>query len=162
MSYPEPKYFGSSGEASASLRRTDHEPELVNVSGVRGHYLATGRSTRGEFGLYRWEMPPEAGGPKPHFHRTITESFYILDGTVSVYDGRAWVDAEAGDFLTVPEGGIHGFRNESSAPASMLILFTPGAPREPYFETLSAVGRGLEMSEEEWQEFYRAHDTFWV
>ena len=34
-----------------------------------------------------------------------------------------------GDFLFVPEGGIHGFRNESGAPASMLLLFAPGAPR---------------------------------
>ena len=29
---------------------------------------------------------------------------------------------------------MHGFRNESGEPASMLILFTPGAPREDYFE----------------------------
>jgi hypothetical protein len=45
----------------------------------------------------------------------------------------------------------------------MLILFVPGAPREPYFETLSEVAlAGLELTDDEWAEFYRRHDTHWV
>ncbi len=74
------------------------------------------------------------GGPDPHFHRSISESFYVLSGTISLFDGSSWVDGTPGDFLYVPQGGVHGFRNESGEPASMLILFTPGAPREDYFE----------------------------
>ena len=39
-------------------------------------------------------------------------------------------DGRPGDFLYVPQGGVHAFRNESGEPASMLILFTPrGAAR---------------------------------
>ena len=65
--------------------------------------------------------------------------------------------------LVVPEGGVHGFRNESGEGASMLILFAPGAPREKYFEGLAEVGRtGQRPSEDEWAEFMRAHDTYWV
>jgi hypothetical protein len=59
----------------------------------------------------------------------------------------------------VPEGGLHGFRNESGEKASMLILFAPGAPREDYFERVATTGR---MSEEDRTEFYLRHDTFWV
>ena len=58
-----------------------------------------------------------------------------------------------------PEGGLHGFRNESGEKASMLILFAPGAPREDYFERVATTGQ---MSEEERTEFYLRHDTFWV
>ena len=61
----------------------------------------------------------------------------------------------------MPEGGIHAFRNDDG-PASMLILFAPGAPREDYFETLARVGRGLVMSDEEKTAFYLRHDTFWT
>jgi len=111
--------------------------------------------------LYRWNMVGP-GGPGPHFHRSITESFYILDGVVELYDGTQWVEAAQGDFFFVPEGGIHGFRNTEEGAASMLILFTPGAPREDYFETLAAVGRGLTMTDEERSEFMLRHDTFWV
>jgi uncharacterized RmlC-like cupin family protein len=69
------------------------------------------------------------------------------------------VESSPGDFLYVPQGGVHGFRNESGEPASFLILFTPGARREDYFERVSTVGR---MSPEEREEFFLRHDTFWV
>lgn len=36
-------------------------------------------------------MRAKAGGPKTHFHKTISESFYILDGTVRFFDGPRWI-----------------------------------------------------------------------
>jgi quercetin dioxygenase-like cupin family protein len=107
-------------------------------------------------------MGPHRSGPSPHFHRSITESFYVLSGTVRLHDGRQWIDGGPGDFLHVPIGGVHGFRNESGEPASMLLLFTPGAPREDYFETLADGARRAGMTEQDWTEFYLRHDTFWV
>lgn len=163
MSYPEPKYFGDGGEVSARLRRTDSDPELVNTSGGAVHYLATGASSGGEFGLYRWEFGPGRSGPDAHFHRTISESFYVLSGTVRLLNGEKWVDGNPGDFLYVPQGGLHGFRNESGEAASMLLLFTPGAPREEYFEWLVEIGQGKRtLTDEEWADFYLRHDTYWV
>jgi len=159
MSYPEPRYFGEGGEVSAVLRPGTQEPDVRYHSGGSAHYLATGASTHGSFGLYRWEMGQVPGGADPHFHRTMSESFYILSGTVRLYNGDRWIDANPGDFLYVPEGGIHGFRNEYG-PASMLILFTPGAPREGYFEGLAA-GLG-DLSDEEKAEFFLRHDNHWL
>lgn len=162
MSYPPPRYHGDTGAVSASFRPAGHPPELVNSSGGGAHYLATGASTDGEFGLYRWDMGPTPSGPDPHFHKTISESFFILNGTVRVYDGKRWIDATEGDFLFVPEGGIHAFRNESGEPASMLLLFAPGAPREDYFETLADAARREALSGEAREEFFRRHDTYWL
>ena len=162
MSYPDPRYLGQSGEASATYRPSDHEPELVYPNGTRCHYLATGRLTNGLFGLYRWEMGPDQSGPGPHFHRTMSESFYVLTGTIKIYDGHAWRDTRPGDFVHVPEGGIHGFRNESSAPASMLIHFAPGAPREAYFEGNARFAREGRPSDAELAEFYRQHDNIFI
>ena len=160
--YPPPAYLGDTGEASATVRPADHPPELPIGSGSAAHYLATGATTDGEFGLYRWAMGPGAGGPAAHFHRSITESFYVLRGEVRLFDGAAWVDGREGDFLYVPKGGIHAFRNDSEAPAAMLILFTPGAPREDYFETLADAARRDAMSQDDWTEFFVRHDTYWV
>ncbi|MCU1601135.1 MAG: hypothetical protein JWO22_1844 [Frankiales bacterium] len=67
-----------------------------------------------------------------------------------------------GDFALVAEGGIHGLRNASEAPASMLILFTPGAPREDCFETLVDKARTSSMTDEDWAAFFLRHDTFWT
>ncbi len=163
MSYPPPRYFGETGEVTASLRPDGTEPDLIQTTGGAVHYLATTKQTGGEFGLYRWDFGTGVTGPDPHFHRTISESFFILSGTVRLYNGTEWVDATAGDFLYVPQGGIHGFKNESGEKASMLLLFTPGAPREGYFEGLVAMGRGeLSLTDAERDEFFLDHDNYWL
>jgi len=160
--YPPATYNGGTGEQSAWLRSHDTPRDLDHANGGGASYLASSAATGGAFGLYRWEMGPRPSGPDPHFHRTITESFYVLSGAVRLHDGRRWLDAVPGDFLHVPVGGIHGFRNESGEPASMLLLFTPGAPREDYFETLADAARRNAMSEQEKAEFYRRHDNVWL
>ena len=162
MSYPEPQYHGETGEPSATYRPQGAAPELLYANGGRVSYLATGATTHGLFGLYRWEMTGERSGPAPHFHRTMEESFYVLSGAISIYNGRRWVTTRPGDFVHVPFGGIHGFRNESGEPASMLIHFAPGAPREAYFEALAWIGRDGRPSDEEMTELYRQHDQFMV
>ena len=162
MSYPPERYSADGGEVSAVHHPHDAPRELDNTSGGGAAYLATGALTHGLFGLYRWDMGPGPGGPDPHFHRTITESFYVLTGAIRLYDGQRWITGVAGDFLYVPEGGIHAFKNESGEPASMLILFSPGAPREDYFETLADPTRREGMTDEERVEFYLRHDNHWL
>ncbi len=163
MSYPPARYLGDTGEISALFRPADQGPELTIGSRTSVRYLATGASTSGDFGLYRWDMGPQPAGAGAHFHKTISESFFILSGVVRLFDGERWLEASAGDFLHVPAGGIHGFRNESGAPASMLILFAPGAPREAYFEALAEIAAsGRQLSAEEWTQLYRRHDQYMV
>lgn len=162
MSYPDPRYFGDKGEISATFRPADEEPELLIGSNTVVRYLATGASTQGQFGLYRWEAKPHTKGPSAHFHKTMSESFFILTGTVRLFNGERWIDARAGDFLYVPEGGIHGFHNESAEPASMLLLFAPGAPREGYFEALAEKAAGRRFSDEEWKDICLRHDNYFI
>ena len=139
------------GRPAPWVRGAGTLPELPDEpAGSAAHYLATGRDDRRRLrALPLGHGAPRRRGPSPHFHRSITESFFVLTGTVAAARRTAdGVDAGPGDFLHVPVGGVHGFRNESGEPASMLLLFTPGAPREDYFETLAdaarrdAMGRG--------------------
>lgn len=164
MSYPPPRYIDDTGSVSATFRPAATPADLAIGVRSRVGYLATGATTEGQFGLYRWDLaavPPSGGRPNGHYHRTISESFFILDGTVSLYDGEEWRDAAAGDYLYVPPGGIHGFSNVSDAPASMLILFTPGAPREAYFAELADIAAsGRQPTQEEWTELWARHDQY--
>jgi mannose-6-phosphate isomerase-like protein (cupin superfamily) len=161
MSYPPLQYFADQGAASAIYRAADTPPDLTIGSKSRVGYLATGATTGGQFGLYRWDMAAIPNGPGAHYHRTFSESFFILEGTVSLYDGERWRDTAPGDFLYVPPGGIHAFSNDSDAPASMLVLFAPGAPREAYFEELAEiVASGRQLSGEEWTDLYARHDQY--
>ena len=101
-------------------------------------------------------------GPDPHFHKTISESFYVLTGTVRFHDGTGWTDGHPATSCTCRRVASTGSATSRGEPASMLLHFAPGAPREPYFETLKAVGDGLRMTPEEREAFMFAHDTFWL
>ncbi|RZS37074.1 cupin domain [Herbihabitans rhizosphaerae] len=158
MSYPEPRYLAETGEVSATFRPADTEPNF-GTEKVRWHYLGTGETTGGDFGLYKVEDNGSAWGPSEHFHRSITESFFVLSGTMSLYNGEEWLKARSGDYLYVPPGGLHGFRNESGEPASMLLLFTPGAPREEYFENVGKIGN---LSQAEISAFFDKHDNYFT
>jgi mannose-6-phosphate isomerase-like protein (cupin superfamily) len=150
------------GEVSATYR-PETRVERVTSRAAEALLVATGSLTAGRYGLFRWDMKPRAGGPKAHFHRTYSEAFYVLRGTVRIYDGAVWVDAGIGDYLYVPERGIHAFENVSAAPASMLILFAPGAPREAYFRELAAIQlEGMELSADELADLYARHDQTMV
>ena len=163
MSYPVARYQGDTGEISAVYRPATQAPEMTYGTNTSIRYLATGASTQGDFGLYRWDMGPQPSGPNAHFHKTISESFFILAGMVRLFNGERWIDATAGEFLHVPAGGVHAFGNESGEPAWMLILFAPGAPREAYFEALAEISAsGRQLSAAEWTELYRRHDQYMV
>jgi mannose-6-phosphate isomerase-like protein (cupin superfamily) len=125
--------------------------------------VATGATTDGHYGLFRWDMSAATGGATPHFHRTFSEAFYVLDGRIQLFDGTDWREGTAGDFLYIPPNGIHGFRNESEAPVSMLILFAPAPPREAYFRELGErIASGIQYSDEDRTAFMARHDQFEV
>ncbi|MCP2256815.1 Mannose-6-phosphate isomerase, cupin superfamily [Streptoalloteichus tenebrarius] len=157
--YPAPRYHGDEGEISAVFRPSDTPSDLTTPTGGRTDYLATKSSTNGDFGLYHVHMTAEAQGTSPHFHKAMSESFYILNGSLRVFDGERWFDANQGDFLYVPPGGLHSFGNESGEPVDFLMLFAPGAAREGYFEGIAHLAS---MTDEERAAFFVHHDSYFV
>ncbi len=155
-------YVGDGTDACTEVG-ADAAPSIRLGNGALARFVAPGALADGRYGLFRWDSPARSGGPKAHFHRTFSEAFFVLSGEMEVYAGSAWRRAGAGDFLYVPEGGIHAFRNDGDADASMLILFAPGPPRERYFLELAEIAAaGRVPSAEEWTEIYARHDQFMV
>jgi len=105
--YPPPRYTKDEPEVSAWLKRADEPPDYETF-GTKYHYLANKQATDGDYGLYRVDIAPAGGGPPAHYHRAMSEAFFVLSGTMKLYDGNEWVDGHPGDFLYVPPGGIHG------------------------------------------------------
>jgi quercetin dioxygenase-like cupin family protein len=133
----------------------------LQVGATTARLVALGSQTEGHYGLFRWDMASTSGGASAHYHRTFSEAFYVIDGEITLYDGDAWRAGRAGDFLYVPPRGIHAFRNDSNAAASMLILFAPGSPREAYFRELAErIASGHQETEEERAAFLARHDQY--
>jgi quercetin dioxygenase-like cupin family protein len=107
----------------AYLHRSD-EAELRWMGETSTYFLATGESTGGAFALVD-ERAPRGMSVPLHLHREDMESFYVLEGEITLYIGdQPGMRARAGSFAHVPGGTVHGFRVESEA-ARYLILTTP-------------------------------------
>ena len=95
-------------------------------------FLATGEQTGGAYVLSEARVLP-GGGPPPHIHHREDEAFFVLEGEIAFTLEGKKVVARAGSFIQGPRGIPHAFKNESNAPARMLILVTP-----PGFEKFMA------------------------
>src|SRR5918998_1697922 len=87
-------------------------------------FLVTGAESGGAYFAMEAVVPPGGGRP-PHIHRNEDETFYVLEGRVSIRLGDETITAGAGDFVNVPRGVVHCFKNEGSATARMILTFTP-------------------------------------
>lgn len=95
-------------------------------------FLITGEQSGGAFFAMEALVPP-AGGPPPHIHRREDETFYILDGECSVRVGDKTLLASSGDFICIPRGTLHCFKNEGARTMRMILTFVP-AGIEKFFE----------------------------
>ncbi|WP_214371384.1 cupin domain-containing protein [Pseudonocardia sp. H11422] len=142
---------------AVTVHRAADPPDIAGPSSVR--FVAPGSVTAGRYGLFEYRMTPSSPGPGPHVHRTFSESFYVLSGELSIYDGERWGRFGPGDFAHVADSGVHAFRNDADVETAFLILFAPGIARERFFLELAEIREtGRELSEQEWMEFYARHD----
>ena len=105
----------------------------ISVVGDVYRFLATGNDTNGKYAMWEAIVPP-GGGPPPHVHSREEEGFYILEGEVTFHIGEERIVATAGIFANMPVGTPHSFKNESSAPAKMLISVAPAGLEKMFFE----------------------------
>jgi mannose-6-phosphate isomerase-like protein (cupin superfamily) len=149
--------FTTGGPPRVTVSRAADPPDLPGPPAVR--FVAPGSVTAGRYGLFEYAMGPRAAGPGPHYHRTFSESFYVLSGELTILAGDAWSTFGPGDFAYVPEAGVHAFRNDGGDPVSFLILFAPGIARERFFTELAQMReQGVELTAEERVAFYARHD----
>lgn len=88
-------------------------------------FKADGAETSGGYSISEWWLEPHTTGPGPHSHAE-DDTFYVLDGTMSVFVGDRWVDASKGAFVLVPGGVTHDFENRGNVRAGMLNFSHPG------------------------------------
>lgn len=99
--------------------------------GDRITYLITGAETGGAFFMAEVSVVP-GGGPPPHVHSREDESFYLQQGTLAVQVGDKALKVSAGDFVHMPRGVMHSFKNVGEDTAKLLMVAAP-AGLENYF-----------------------------
>jgi mannose-6-phosphate isomerase-like protein (cupin superfamily) len=111
--------------------------ETFSALGVTTVIRATAEETGGAFSLIEMTIPAGFPGAPPHRHGKMSESFYVLEGTLTVTRATAEVDITAGNFVYIAPGTRHAFRNTSSNDVRFLLMATPGG-HEQFFRELYA------------------------
>lgn len=98
-------------------------------------FLVTGEESGGAYFAMEALVPP-GGGPPPHIHRREDETFYVIDGECTFRLGSDIVRAGPGDFVNIPRGTVHCFRNDGVDTARLILTFTPAGIEHFFEETL--------------------------
>jgi len=86
-------------------------------------------------------VPPGYGVPF-HVHDAEDETFYVLEGEVTFECDEGVAHVGPGGYVHLPRGCRHSFRNETTVPARMLAIGTPGGG-------LHGLMRGLDHASKE-------------
>ncbi len=126
------------------------------LMGMIIHFLSS--SDDDDYFLCRTILSPGAGAP-PNRHSGDQESFYIQKGEVEFTVGGETIVAGPDEFVKVPRGEVHSFRNASDQMAEMLILNVPGTIHQNVFRIC---GTEITAGKDEWPEVEPELDMEWV
>lgn len=117
-----------SNQNQSNQKQVKHVPAGTGPAycgpGDRITFLITGAETGGAFFMAEACVAP-GGGPPPHVHSREEESFYLLQGTLALQVGGKALNASGGDFVHIPRGTVHSFKNVGQETAKLLVVATP-------------------------------------
>lgn len=121
---------------------TEEEGQFVSVVGDTYRIIISGKQTDGAYAVIDMLVPP-GGGPGPHAHPDIQESFYVVEGEIEFKTEQGKHIAQKGTFVDIPKGGaVHGFKNISNETAHLLCTVTPAGLDDFFLEIGKPVAAG--------------------
>ena len=102
----------------------------------RGRIIMSSRSTQGAYSVMEWVVAPgnqaqaDSHDFGDHQHGSIEETFLVRSGELQFLLGDKVTTVGAGDFVRVPPGVRHGYRNVTNAPVDLVVTFVPGGFEE--------------------------------
>ncbi len=124
--------------ASDAIVRGPGEGELLELG--PNWLLMKAQVGDGDGTFYLGElMLREFPGPVPHFHERLLDSFFVLEGTLTVLLGDETIAAPAESYAVAPPGNVHTFSNPGSETVRALNIMAPGG-FEQYLKEAAAAG----------------------
>jgi RimJ/RimL family protein N-acetyltransferase/quercetin dioxygenase-like cupin family protein len=106
---------------------------LPNPIGGRMVIKVRDGDSGGSFSVHDNIIPAGSPGPLPHLHRNHEETFYVLEGELTVRVGERKITAPVGSFVVIPRGVVHQPSNPGTVPTRVLLIFSPSG-MERFFE----------------------------
>lgn len=114
---------------------------IIDFGALQIRFLKDRHETGGSLDMFEMTLAPEGRMPLPHYHESWEETVYGLSGTTTYLVEGEPCAIGPGETLFIPRGRVHGFVNTSGAPATCLVVLTPGIIGPEYFVELAALVR---------------------
>jgi quercetin dioxygenase-like cupin family protein len=146
------------------VTRDASEGRTIGIVGDIYRFLATGEETDGRYAMIEATVLP-GGGPPPHIHRREDETFYVVEGEITMQIGDERRVAKSGTFVHMPIGNLHSFTNNTDTPVKLLISFVPAGLEKMFVEVGKELRDGEmpdEVSPQEMEKILDAADRYGI
>jgi quercetin dioxygenase-like cupin family protein len=106
--------------ATSEMKTGTAEQQTFIVLGVLLQFLSTPEQIHDQISVMYGTVP--AGGVIPLHSHSDPEIFYVLDGSLEVFQAEAWQTINAGEVVSIPGNVRHALRNTSSNPTTSIIV----------------------------------------
>jgi mannose-6-phosphate isomerase-like protein (cupin superfamily) len=124
--------------ASDGIVRGPGEGERIAMGPSSLIYKCDVRDGDGHLAVMETTVGPDFPGPPPHRHLETVDSFYVLDGALTLLVTGETVEAHANTYAFVPPGNVHTFSNPGEQPVRVLNVMA-AAGFEQYLKEAAAL-----------------------
>jgi quercetin dioxygenase-like cupin family protein len=93
----------------------------------------------GDLVMFEFMVPPGARVPEPHYHESVDEVIYGLEGTMTTMRDGERHEIRPGDSLLIRRGQVHHHANAGEVSAKAMVVLNPGTIGRKYFEEIAEV-----------------------
>jgi quercetin dioxygenase-like cupin family protein len=134
----------------ASIVRPEQSPQRRDLGCGSIRVLLTSEQTGGALGMV--EGIECERGTGLHRHPETDETFYVVEGTLTVYVETTVHHLGPGAVFHVPRGTPHAQGNQSSTPVKVVTTFVPAGFEGALRERVEMVERGIRPGTAEFQQ----------
>ncbi len=116
--------------------------EKIVIGKLELNFLLDGQDTDGTLVQFEMVVPPAGKVPAPHYHVSVDETLYVLEGTLTQTVGNKTLVLQAGESCFIKRGVVHGFNNLNDVPARALVTLSPASIGPAYFREIAEVVNG--------------------
>jgi quercetin dioxygenase-like cupin family protein len=148
---------GSGRPTTEAVVRQPGEGEQLGLGPSQSSIKSGVQDGMGSLAVLESKIGSNFPGPVLHEHERMIDSFYILDGTLTLQLGDETVQATAGSYALVPPGNAHTFSTPAEHPVTLLNIFAP-AGFEGYVRELGELARSGELDQARMAEIASKYD----
>jgi quercetin dioxygenase-like cupin family protein len=112
--------MNATSETKTGTNRGDAEEQTFIVLGVLLQFLSTPEQINDQISVMRGTVP--SGVVIPLHSHADPEIFYVLNGSLEVFQAEGWKTVTAGEVVSIPGNARHALRNTSPSPITSIIV----------------------------------------